>query len=121
MSGASGRYYWGAERPAFKLWLLDDNGSLVDLSSGSYTHSFKIGTTGATAWLTKTTNLTGAAGAGVAPTGTPSMTVTWVADDLAPLASGAHLVGAFQWQLTSTISGLDRVWSGPFTLLDVVA
>ncbi len=33
------RYYQGAERPTLRLWLLDDDGTLVDFSAG-YTFSW---------------------------------------------------------------------------------
>lgn len=104
-------YHRHAERPAAKLWLFDDDGTLIDFSSG-YTFSFKIGTRGQTASLTKTTNITGAAGAGVEPSGTPNVTVTWAAGelDITP--------GNYAWELTATTSSADRVFSGRFKVLD---
>jgi hypothetical protein len=106
-------YNQNAERPALALWLLDKAGSLIDFSSG-YTFSFKIGERGATALLTKTTNITGAAGSGAAPTGTPNVTVTWVAGDL-NLTPGVYL-----WQLTATTSSIDRIYEGTFVILDAI-
>lgn len=102
-----------ADRPALKLWLLDDDGSLIDFSSG-WTFSFKIGTPGSAALLTKTSGITGAAGAGTEPTGTPNVTVTWSAGELALTPN------AYSWQLTATTSSLDRVFSGGFTITDVI-
>lgn len=102
------RYYRGAERPALQLWIQDDDGALVDFSSG-YTFSFKIGDT--TALLTKTSGIVGAAGAGVEPTGTPNITVSWSAGelDITP--------GAYAWELTATTGGLDRIYRGVFHVL----
>ena len=104
------RYYQGAERPALKLWLQDDDGTLIDFSSG-YTFTLKIGLTGQPALLTKTTGIVGAVGAGVEPTGTPNVTVTWTAGEL------AITPGAYSWALTATTGGLDRIFGGVFHVL----
>lgn len=104
------RYHQGAERPALKLWLLDDDGSLIDFSTG-YTFELKVGLAGQVALLTKTTGIVGAAGAGVEPTGTPNVTVSWAAAEL------AITVGAYSWQLKATTGGLDRYFSGVFHVL----
>lgn len=109
MSGAL-RYYQGAERPALKLWLQDDDGTLIDFSTG-YTFSYKIGLTGQPALLTKTTAIVGAAGAGAEPTGTPNVTITWTAGEL------AITPGAYSWALTATTGGLDRIFGGVFHIL----
>jgi hypothetical protein len=106
-------YFTSAERPALELWVLDDDGTLIDFSSG-YTFSFKIGNPGVTALLTKTTGIAGAAGAGTAPTGTPNVVVTWTAGELA-LASGTYA-----WQLTATTSSLDRVFAGTIQILATI-
>ena len=107
------RYHRGAERPALKLWLLDDDNTLIDFSSG-YSFQFLIGVVGETAVLTKTTGITGAAGAGVAPTGTPNVTVTWAANDL------DIVPGSYVWQLKATTSSLDRLFSGVINVLNVL-
>ncbi len=107
------RYFSTAERPALQMWLFDDAGSLIDFSSG-YTWSFKIGTAGSTALLTKTASIAGAAGAGTEPTGTPNVVVTWTAGELALAA------GTYQWQLKATNSSLDRVFAGTFVITDVI-
>mgnify|MGYP003543996023 CR=1 FL=1 len=106
-------YHRTAERPALHLWLLDDDGDLTDMSSG-YTFSLKVGTAGSTALLTKTTNITGAAGAGTEPTGTPNVVGTWTAGelDLTP--------GTYAWQLTCTSSSLDRVFAGSISILNTI-
>ena len=106
-------YKKSAERPAAKLWLFDDDHTLIDFSAG-YTFSLKIGTVGSAALLTKTTNITGAAGAGTEPTGTPNVTITWTAGEL------AITPGVYTWELTCTTSSLDRVFSGSITIQDVI-
>ncbi len=104
------RYHAGAERPALKLWLQDDDGALIDFSAG-YTFEFKVGLAGQAAVLTKTSGIAGAAGAGVEPTGTPNVVVTWAADELAVTP------GAYSWQLKATSVGLDRYFTGVFHVL----
>ncbi len=104
------RYHQGAERPALKLWLLDDDGTLIDFSAG-YTFEFRVGLTGSTPLVTKTSGIAGAAGAGGEPTGTPNVVVTWAADELAVTP------GAYSWQLKATSGGLDRYFTGVFHVL----
>lgn len=108
------RYHAGAERPALKLWLLDDDGTLINFSSG-YTFQLRIGEVGAAAILEKTSGIIGAAGAGIEPAGTPNVTVSWSAGEL------ALTPGAYTWQLTATTGGLDRVFAGPFRVLGTIA
>lgn len=107
------RYHKSAERPSLEMWLYDDDGTLIDFSSG-FTFSLKIGTPGSTALLTKTTGISGAAGSGSEPTGTANVTVAWSAGDL------DLTPGSYTWQLTATTTSLDRVFSGAFTVLDVI-
>jgi len=96
------QYRSNAERPGTSIWWFDDAGNLIDFSSG-YTFSLKIGPRGGAALLTKTSNITGAAGAGVEPTGTPNVTITWGAGEL-------NLTpGAYEFELTATTSSADRV------------
>ncbi len=106
-------YRKSAERPSASLWLFDTNRTLIDFSSG-YTFSLKIGTPGSTALLTKTTGITGAAGSGSDPTGTPNVVIAWTAGELniAP--------GVYAWELTCTTGGLDRVFAGDITIRDVI-
>ena len=106
-------YYKSAERPSLRLWLLDDERDLIDFSTG-YTFSLKIGSAGSTALLTKSSGITGAAGAGVAPSGTPNVTVEWTAGELSIAA------GNYTLQLTATTGGLDRLFSLPIQILDTV-
>jgi hypothetical protein len=107
------RYHTTAERPALELWWFDDDGTLIDFSTG-YTFSLKVGSAGSTALLTKTSDITGAAGAGVEPTGTPNVVVTWTAGELA-LTTGTYLA-----QLTATSSSLDRVAAFQMQILPVI-
>lgn len=95
-----------AERPATTLEITDGPGALIDFSTG-YTFSLKIGEVGATALLSKTTDITGAATS-------PNITITWAAGelDLAP--------GTYPWQLTATTGSADRVYDGSITILDVI-
>src|SRR4051812_47963008 len=96
------KYYANAERPVLQLWLQDDDGDLIDFSTGSPTFALKLGNAGETALLTKTSGIAGAAGAGVEPTGTPNVVVTWSAGEL------NITPGPYSWQLTVTTSSLDR-------------
>lgn len=105
-------YHRNAERPAAKMWLFDDDGTLIDMSG--YSFRFRVGNPGQTAALSKTSNITGGAGSGVEPDGTPNVTITWTAGelDIAP--------GTYRWQLTASTSGLDRVFEGQFKIEDEI-
>ena len=107
-------YYRTAERPDIKLWLEDDDGTLINFASG-YTFAFKLGSPGSAATFTKSTGITGAAGAGTEPTGTPNVTLTFTAAELDSLTAGLTT-----WQLRATNSSLDRVYQGTFQLRDVI-
>jgi hypothetical protein len=107
-------YVRTAERPDLKMWIEDDDGALIDFST-SYTFAFKLGYLGAAAVFTKTTGITGAAGSGTAPTGTPNVTVAFTAAEL-----DAVTAGNYKWQLRATTGGLDRVYQGDFVLRDVI-
>ena len=107
------RYHKTAERPSLEMWLVDDDGALIDLST-DWTFSLKIGTAGTPAILTKVTGIAGAVGAGSEPDGTANVTVTWGTGEL-------NLTpGTYAWQLTATLGGLDRVFTGGFQILDVI-
>lgn len=107
-------YYRTAERPDIKLWLLDDDGALVNFASG-YTFAFKIGSVNATAVFTKTTGITGAAGTGTETTGTPNVTLSFTAAELDSLA-----IRTYTWQLRATTSSLDRIYQGLIDIRDVI-
>jgi hypothetical protein len=109
-------YYRTAELPDIQLWLLDDDGALIDYSSG-YTFTFKLGDPGSAAVFTKTSGITGAAGSGSESSGTPNITLTFTAaelDDVDP--------GAYTWQLVArhTSSSKDRPHQGRFMVRDVI-
>ncbi len=108
------RYDSDADKPIAELWIQDRSGALIDFSVG-YTFVFKIGTQGSTALLTKSSGITGAVGSGVEPTGTPNVTITWAAGELA-LTPGTYL-----WTLKATTSSLDRKYRGTFVINDVIA
>lgn len=107
------RFKKTAERPALKLWLLDDDLSLIDLSGNTFV--LKIGHIGSAAALTKSSNIAGAVGADAEPDGTPNCVVTWTAGELAALTPGL-----FDFELTATLSGLDRVFSDKIEIQDVI-
>lgn len=89
-----------AEDPGPGIWWLSRAGTLIDFSSG-YTWSAKI-TDGTTTLLTKTTGITGAAGAGTNPTGTPNVTIDWSTGEL-NIAPGEYTL-----ELTPTYNSRQR-------------
>jgi hypothetical protein len=104
-----------AERPDLQFWLLDEDEALIDLSTG-YTFVFKVGAPGQAASFTKSTGITGAAGSGVEPSGTPNLTLTFTSSELDSLTKGTY-----KWQLRATTgASLDRVWQGVFVVKDVI-
>ena len=114
--GQTLRYHTIDDLPDVKFWWFSEDGNLIDFSTGSPTWTFKIGLPGSSALVTKTSGITGAAGSGVQPTGTPNVTLVWTAGDLASVTPGNY-----QWQLTARISGKDRTESGPFIVDDVIS
>jgi hypothetical protein len=107
------RYHVTADAPALRLWLLDDDGSLVNLTG--YTFTVKVGSPGSAGLLSKSAGIVGAAGAGTEPTGTPNCVVTWSAGEIATLPAGRYAA-----TITATSGGLDRVWQFDFEVLAVV-
>lgn len=95
------RWAANAEDPNLRIWWFDDAGNLIDFSTG-YTWSLKIGPVNGTALVTKTTGITGAAGAGVEPTGTPNVVVQWAAGEL------NITPGRYRLELTPTLSSRQR-------------
>lgn len=102
-------YNAAAERPGLGLWLRDSANALIDFSSG-YTFVLKIGPRGGAALLTKSSNITGAAGAGEEPTGTPNVVILWGAGEL------ALTPGVYRCELTCTTSSADRVFEFDITI-----
>ena len=107
-------YYKNAENPSLRLWWFSDDDELVDFSTGVSAWSLKIGQYGETALLSKTSGITGAAGAGVDPTGTPNVTIVWSAGELNVTA------GHYVMQLTATTTTGDRVLTAPIRIYDTV-
>ncbi len=107
--GTTLTYIAGSERPTARLWLLDDDGSLIDFSSG-YTFEFRIGTLGSAADVSKTMGITGAAGSGVEPTGVPNIVVSWESGEL-------DEAGLRWWQFIATDGGgHPRKFQGDFEI-----
>lgn len=106
-------YYKNAEDPSTRIWWLDDDGSLIDMSAvGSW--SLKIGNPGEAALVTKTSGITGAAGDGVEPSGTPNVVIVWAAGEL-NISAGIYVM-----QLVATTTGRDRTMTCPFRILNTV-
>ena len=107
-------WHRSAELPSLKLWWYDDDDeTLVDLSAVS-SWSLKIGHPGSAALLTKTTGITGAAGSGSEPDGTPNVVVAWSAGEL-------NLTpGAYGFQITATTASGDRVLLATIEIRDVI-
>lgn len=109
-------YHKTAERPDIRLWLSDDDGSLINFASG-WTFVFKIGYLGETALVTKSSGITGAAGSGVPPpgVGTPNLTIGVTAGELDTIAASLYT-----GQVKATNSGLDRFYQFELQIRDVV-
>lgn len=102
-------YYRTAKRPVIELWLLDDDGNLVDFTGATF--EFKLGEPGEVADFTKTTGITGAAGSGTEPDGVPNVVITFDSEiDNVPARF-------YKWQLRDD---QDRIYQGPFVLKDVI-
>jgi len=106
--------YKTAELPDVSLWLTDDDGALIDFSSG-YTFEFKIGSPGSAAKLTKTTGISGAAGSGTESSGTPNVTLSFAAAELDSIDRKRYT-----GQLRATTGGKDRVFQFAVDVRDVV-
>ena len=107
-------YYRTAEFPDLQLWVLDDDGTLIDFSTG-YSFTWKLGRPGSAAEFTKTTNITGSVGSGTEPGGTPNVTLIFVAGELDSIDPGLYT-----WQLRATSSGRDRIFEDVITIRDVI-
>jgi hypothetical protein len=107
-------YFRTAERPDLRFWVLDDDGVLIDFSTG-YTLAWRLGVPGSAATFEKTTGITGAAGDGVEPSGDANVTLTFGADELDDVTAGLYV-----WQLHATTTTLDRVFEGTILIKDVI-
>lgn len=101
-------YHAGAELPTARGWLTTPDGTLVDLTTLALT--VIVSRHGKTL-LTKTTGLTGAAGEGVEPTGTPNLVIAWAPDELNLPA------GTYDLRIEARAGGqLDYVWVTDLTI-----
>jgi hypothetical protein len=77
------RYARGATRPDLNLWVYDDDGSLIDFTTG-FSFVVRIGDLGYAAQKEKTTGIIGSAGTGNEDTegSEPNVRVQWAAGDL---------------------------------------
>lgn len=106
--------YKTAELPDLQLWLTDDDGALIDFSTG-YTFVFKIGSPGKAAQVTKSTGIVGAAGSGTELSGTPNITIAFTAAELDTIARNKYT-----GQLRATTGGKDRLFQFAVEVRDVV-
>ena len=106
--------YRTAEFPDLKLWVLDDDGTLIDFSTG-WSFIWKLGRRGSAAAFTKTTNITGSTGSGTEPSGTPNVTLIFIAGELDSIDPGPYT-----WQLRATSSGRDRIVTDTILINDVI-
>jgi len=107
-------YIRSAEKPDLQVWWYDDDGNLVDFSSGVVSWSLKIGQVGQAAALTKTTGITGAAGSGTPGSGTPNVAIVWATNEL-NLTPGAYTL-----QLNCVTTDGDRVEQVPIEIRGVI-
>ena len=102
-----------AELPALHLWWRDELEALIDFSAVD-NWQLRVGVTGCPAVIEKTTGITGAAGAGVSPTGTPNVAIVWTAGEL-NVAPGTYVA-----QLRARWGSNDRVIQFPIRILPSV-
>lgn len=99
------RYLEGDELGNLSLWWFDSAGALRDLSTAS-AFSVRLGRPGEPAVFTKTSGVTGAAGSGAEPDGTPNLTINWTSADLgAVTVPSPQLSVRYRLFITATISG----------------
>lgn len=108
-------YTIGDELGDLGVFWRDTYGNLIDFSSG-YTFSLKVYDSTGTAWFTKTTGMTGAAGSDTTDPKTPNLTVAW--------ATSAELTtitttGTYPLRITATRSAdsKTRTFRGSITIL----
>lgn len=106
-------YAKGAEKPDLQIWWESSTASLIDFSTG-YTFQLKIGNEDQSALLTKTTGITGAAGSGSEPSGTPNVSIVWADGEL------AITPGLYSLQLKATSAAGDRYMFGTIKIGRVI-
>lgn len=105
-------YYAGDELGTIGLFWRDTTGALINFASG-YTFEVRLGNPSDTAVLTVTTGITGAAGSGTNPSGTPNVVVAWTALNLGALTVPAGLTSVtYPMFVKATTSSLDRHYPG---------
>jgi hypothetical protein len=105
-------YYTGDELGAVNLWWRNSAGTLIDFSAG-YTFEVRLGDPLDTATLTVTTGITGAAGAGSKPDGTPNVVIAWTAANLGSLTVPVDLTQViYPMFVKATTATLDRHYPG---------
>lgn len=107
-------YHRGASRRAARLWVHDENGGLIDFSAG-YSFEVWIGRSGQPAVKKISTGIAGAAGAGVKPSGTPNVTITWDAADL------DIPPGSYDLELRATKAGHLELYAGSIEIKQVMS
>ena len=105
-------YNQGVTTPSAKLWIYDDDGTLLDLSAASG-FVVKIGARKQAAKLSKSAGIAGAVGAGTEPTGTPNLVITWSGTEL-NIAPGT-------WLIQVSMSSGARMWEGEIEILANIA
>lgn len=91
-------YTLGDELADAGLFWLDGYGALIDFSSG-YTFSLKVYDATGTAWFTKTSSITGAAGSLTTSPQTPNVVIAWATSgELNSITSA----GPYPLRLTAT-------------------
>jgi hypothetical protein len=93
-------YSQHAEDPQPGVWWTTRANALIDYTG--YTFTLKIHNSTTTV-LTKTTGITGAAGSGTPPTGTPNIAIQWAVDELLNIPAGEYTM-----ELTPRTGGRDR-------------
>lgn len=98
-------YTLGADLPDLAITWRDSSDTLIDFSTG-HTFTVKIGRPGATAFVTKTLGITGAATA-------PNVSISWSITDLASLAAGIYTI---QIVARRIVDSKDRFYPAPIAL-----
>lgn len=110
------RYGRGATRPDLNLWLYDDDGKLIDFSTG-FTFVLRIGDRGYPAKKEKTTGFVGGPGTGNEDLegSDPNLRIQWAVGDL------DITPGEYTFQLNADSGGSNpRYFFDDFEILDVV-
>jgi hypothetical protein len=107
------QYHRNQVRPEAKLWLLDDDETLIDLSSGTF--KSRIGHKGQAALKEKTSGISGATGSGNEDDGVPNLTIAWTNGDL-DVEPGEYTL-QIEWLVGSNTP---RYWQRKIEILDLV-